>query len=163
MSNDPANFSRPLVARCGVYYLSVGLCVPCLSPRFRFLSILEYLSRVLDLLHGQRFLTVPSVFSIRGRSSPPGVNLGALALPWSKGFRTLGTRGGDMIPLEHGAASTDMQLCCGSCEMGYLYHFAAIFLAVLCGSATLSRRLSQIVLSELWDNFHMLMNPVCWV
>lgn len=65
-----------------------------------------------------------------------------------------------MIPVEHGAACTDMQLCHRSCGLGFLRCSNAFLLTVRDWSAALSLQLSLITLREPLDDFDMLKNPI---
>lgn len=118
------------------------------SPGSAFSSVLEYLPRFRDWLDGQRFAAKPSVSSFRRRSSPPGDNLESPASARFIRCRVLCPRGGDMIPSEHGAVATDMQLCCSSCELGYLGRLVAMLPSIRSWPTALFCRLSLVLFTE---------------
>lgn len=63
-----------------------------------------------------------------------------------------------MTPLQHEAASTDVQLCLSYCELGYMSRLTALLPLVRTGSNALYGRLSLIAHSEFWDDFDILTN-----
>lgn len=68
-----------------------------------------------------------------------------------------------MALLDYKMASIAIQSFHSSCNLGCLSRLAA-FLPVVCsGSVALSRQSSLIALSQRWDDFGMLKNPVRWV
>lgn len=85
------------------------------------------------------------------------------AKTWRNRCRALSARGGDLIPLERGAASADMQLCHSSCVLCYLSHLCTSFPLVRSRPTFLPRRFSRTALPKPWNDFEMLNNPVRWV
>lgn len=114
-------------------------------------------------MNGQRFAIMPIASSFRARSKPSDVNQKTPASARQKRCRALRARGGDAIPLQHGAASTDTQLCRSSFKLVYLSRLAAFLPALCTASVALSSRLPLTAFPERWDDFGMLMNAVRWV
>lgn len=148
VSSTLAASSRSVIARLDGSHRLGGLCGSVPSSNSPFLSVSEYPSHFRDCLGGQRLAAIPSVSSFRGRSRPTAVNLETPVSAWRKCCRALSARGDGMNPLDHGAASTDMQLCCSFCELSSPCRSAALLLAVRSGSAALSQRLLLIALFD---------------
>lgn len=64
-----------------------------------------------------------------------------------------------MIPFEHEANATDMQMCHNSGELRYLSRSDTSLPTVCGGSTTLSRKLLLVALFEPWNDLDMLKNP----
>lgn len=128
-----------------------------------FSFIFTYLLRFWNWLNGQRFATMLSVSSFRGFFKQSVVKRKFSASTWRKNCYAQSARGGYMILLEHGAATTVILLCRSSCELGYLGRLAALPLAFHSGSDALCRWLSLIKLSEFLDDFHKLNCLLRWV
>lgn len=114
--------ARP-VASCR----SGGLRGSGLSSSSDFPFISEYLSQFRIWLSGQRFASIQSISSSRGRFRASGVNREASGSAWWNRSCALSSRGGVRTPLKHGAASTDMQLCITFCALGQFSRMTALF------------------------------------
>lgn len=101
MSKISSALSSLLIARLNGSRRFGGLRVSGLSPGSPFTFVLEYLSRFLDWLDGQRHAAVPNVLSFCGRSGPSGVNMETPASAWWKRCRGLSARDADMNAMQH--------------------------------------------------------------
>lgn len=130
VSNVSPVLSRSLVSQAVCSRRPGGVRGSGLSPSLPFPSVSKYLLSYRDWLDGQQFPAIASVSSFCERSRPSDVNRKTPALAWRKRRHVLCNRGGDMISLEHGAASTSMQWCRRFGERVYLSSLATLLQAV---------------------------------